>query len=736
MIRSYWRKAHLVLAMLTSFFLIVASVTGIVLSLEPVSNRLHESHIANARDGSLGSLIQQLESTYLEVIEIKIDENQLLTISVIDDDGEFQTFHANPTTGKKVRTAYKEGALFSFSRTLHRSLFYGTIGRLLMGVTAFLLIFIALSGCILVVNRQLGIRNYFTKVRKDNFDTYWHIVVGRWSFPLLLMIALTGTILSLDRFEVFPEESEIKHALDFDSMTNSPQLDKQQFELFQSTQLSEVEWVQFPFSPDIEDYFHIRLSDREIVVNQFNGSIISEVPVELSSQLQQLTFNLHTGKTSAAWSIVLGIAALSILFFIITGCRIFSKRLRRKTKGNNPFSKDECSVVLLVGSEGGDTATRAMSVFRQLLQQHVKVYIDELNNYQCYERMEHLLIFTSTYGDGEAPSNAYLFPEKWKTIRQPAEFTYSIVGFGSTDYRDFCRFAYDLEALLSTQAKQNIPLITINNQSAEALNNWGKQWSQSLELSPLSFSETQHNMEIEPTYMFYITGNSARGVQPDTSFQLTLTSPDVSFQSGDLLAIKPTNNERERFYSIGKNKAGDLFLSIKLHEHGACSNQLHAMNAGDVMSASIHENSTFHFPKDAPKIIGICNGTGIAPFIGMANENTTKKRFDLYWGGRTQDDLDQYADEIEYVEELGQLASFQFTLSRETTNHFKYVQDLIRHDERSIAEALSNGAVLMICGSISMRNDLLNVLRSLCENHLSNTLEAYETNGQIRIDCY
>ncbi len=736
MIRSYWRKAHLALALTASLFLIVTSVTGVILSFEPVSNRLHESHIGNADNGSLGSLISKLESTYLEVIEIKVDDNQLLQVSVIDDEGEFQTFHANPTTGKEVVSAYTENGLFSFSRTLHRSLFYGTLGRLVIGITAFLLFFIALSGCILVAKRQMGLKKFFSKVQKDNFDTYSHIVVGRWTLPLLLIIAFTGTMLSLARFEFFPEEKEIKHAIDFDSMTDTPQFEKETFELFQSTQLSEVEWVQFPFSPDIEDYFHIRLSDRELIINQFNGGIISEQQIDSSSQFQALMFNLHTGRTSAVWSIILGIASLSILFFLITGRRIILKRRRRKTSGKNCYSKDACSIILLVGSEGGETAARARSVFDQLLAQNCKVYIDELKNYQVYERMEHLLIFTSTYGDGQAPSNAYLFPEKLKAIHQPQKFTHSIVGFGSKNYRQFCQFAKDVNIILQSKSEQKLPLVTINDQSTVDLNAWGENWSRSMNLSPILFDKSVPKTTKEETVMFFVTGNTADNPDPESSFQLTLTSSDANYQSGDLLAIKPKTDNLERLYSIGKNRAGDLFLSIKLHEYGACSKWLSLLTRGDVILGKIQENKQFHLPQSRSKIICIANGTGIAPFIGMANENVHKTRFDLYWGGRTYEDLNKYHDEISHAQSIGQLASFQFALSREKPNDFNYVQDLIEHDQHTIAESLSNGAVLMICGSIAMRNDLLNVLRSICEKHLSKSLDYFEENGQIKIDCY
>lgn len=732
MIRSYWRKAHLALALISSLFLIIASVTGVILSFEPVSNRFQESHIGNAKESSIGTLIEKLESKYLEVIELKVNENQLLEISVIDDEGEFETFFADPNTGEKVGEIVDEESLYSSVRALHRSLFYGTIGRIAVGIVSFLLFLIALSGLFLIIQRQLGLKKFFSRVIKDNFHQYWHTVIGRWSFPLLMLIALSGVFLSLDRFELFPEETEPQHTIDFDSMTDQPVLDKQTFELFNKEELSNLEWIQFPFSPDIEDYYHIRLRDREIIVNQFNGSIISEVNHTQSLKIKQLIFNLHTGKTSAIWSIVIGIATLSILFFIFSGCKIALKR--RKKTGKNKLSKDECSIVILYGSEGGETAVRAKHIYDELISQGVPVYLDQLNNYQSYERMEHLLVLTSTYGNGQAPENARKFITNFASISQAKAYSFSVLGFGSKEYLLFCQYAKDLHALLLNHAEEKLPLYTVNNQSLEELETWRMHWSGSMNIHLTPFVEIK-NKEKHEFQSFQVMSNNAPEQSSGDSFQLTLKSP-INCHSGDLLVVKPKNEARERFYSIGKNQHNEIFLSVKLHEKGICSTYLSNRIKDELIEGWIQENSEFHLPKAEKRVICICNGTGIAPFIGMAHENTAQKRLDIYWGGKFQKELDKYSEELDAAQERRQLASFQFTFSREGEKEFTYVQDLIRNDKGSIAEALTKGAIIMICGSIAMRDDVLKTLDDICVNLLGKSVEYFEDNDQIKIDCY
>ena len=59
----------------------------------------------------------------------------------------------------------------------------------------------------------------------------------------------------------------------------------------------------------------------------------------------------------------------------------------------------------------------------------------------------------------------------------------------------------------------------------------------------------------------------------DNVFKLTLKGSG-RFQSGDLLAVYPANDERERLYSIAKIN-GNIQLVVKLHESGLGSTYLY-----------------------------------------------------------------------------------------------------------------------------------------------------------------
>lgn len=401
MILSVWRKAHLLFAITTSFFLLILSVTGVILSFSPISNTLSDYHIKNASSIKVADVITILEKKYEEVFELNITENNFLKISVITLEGNFESFYADPKTGEKLGDIEEEPFIFSFSRILHRSLYAGSIGRALVGIVAFLLLLIVLSGIALVVKRQLGIKQFFSKVTKENPYQYSHILVSRFFLFFILIICLSGIYLSLRHFD-FITSKTIYHEMNENhlAIAQTP-LSHSLFSIFSETSLSELQALQFPFSTSPEDYFQMRLNHQELAINQFNGEVMSKISVDLSHQLYQLMFDWHTGSGSVFWSIILSLATLSIPFFLFTGFKMTWDRRKGNKKNMHPKEKSE--FIILVGSEGGTTLLYAKQLQQLLLQNDQKVFLDDLNNYTEYDKIKHLIIFTSTYGQGEAP---------------------------------------------------------------------------------------------------------------------------------------------------------------------------------------------------------------------------------------------------------------------------------------------------------------------------------------------
>ena len=95
------------------------------------------------------------------------------------------------------------------------------------------------------------------------------------------------------------------------------------------------------------------------------------------------------------------------------------------------------------------------------------------------QKAKYLIIFTSTYGDGEAPDSARKFEKLFKTIQPKSSLNFCVVGFGSLLYPKYCNFAIRVDELLekNTSFKRMLPLVKINEQSEVAFTDWVKKWN-------------------------------------------------------------------------------------------------------------------------------------------------------------------------------------------------------------------------------------------------------------------
>ena len=92
MVLSIWRYCHLILALTSSFFLIIASITGIVLSFSPIKNQLSDYHSNQLSEVYLSSLIENIYKNDKEIIEIKLDENEFIQVRSISNEGDNISF--------------------------------------------------------------------------------------------------------------------------------------------------------------------------------------------------------------------------------------------------------------------------------------------------------------------------------------------------------------------------------------------------------------------------------------------------------------------------------------------------------------------------------------------------------------------------------------------------------------------------------------------------------------------
>lgn len=724
---SFWRYAHLALALFSSIFLLLASVTGIILAVDAVQEKTLPYKAADFDKITLGETLPILKKEYSEITQLSVDYNQFVTLQAIDKDGNDVNAYIDPKTGKTLGTPTKKGEFIQWITGFHRSLFLHETGRFFVGVISFCLLLISISGFVLVLKRQRGIRKFFSKVIKEYFAQYYHVVLGRLALIPIFIIALTGTYLSLERFNFFMGEEKAK------PVKTELSAEAKKISVFKNTLLSDVKKIEFPFTDDPEEYYIIELKDREIEVNQVDGTLLSEKRSPFTVQLSALSLDLHSGRINGIWAVILAIACFNILFFIYSGFAITLKR--RSSRIKNKFKANESNYILLVGSENGSSFRFANAIQKQLIGHGKKAFITELNSFSVYPKAEHIIVFSSTHGLGDAPSNGKKFKALLQKQNQEQKIKFSVVGFGSKSYPDFCQFAIEIDQLLAAQnwAERFLDLQTVNDKSAVEFVKWIKLWSAKTKI-PLASTPSLYNHIPKGLQKLMVLDKTPIS-DTEHTFILTLgASSRTKFASGDLLAIYPANDSRERLYSIG-NHSGNVQLVVKLHPNGLGSGFLNNLEIGSTIKARIINNKAFHFPAKAPQIALISNGTGIAPFLGMIEQNKTKKEIHLYSGFRMETPtLLAYKKFAGVMIQKQHLDHFHVALSREA-EHI-YVMDLIKRDTAFFVDLLKQGGVIMICGSLAMQKDVEIILNELCLKNDIKSLSEYKENGQLLTDCY
>ena len=79
---SVWRYSHLALAVSSFIFITLASVTGIILSFKPITEKTQSYKSENFNQLTVAELIPNLKKSYTDISDVAIDAN---TTSIIND---------------------------------------------------------------------------------------------------------------------------------------------------------------------------------------------------------------------------------------------------------------------------------------------------------------------------------------------------------------------------------------------------------------------------------------------------------------------------------------------------------------------------------------------------------------------------------------------------------------------------------------------------------------------------
>ena len=166
--------------------------------------------------------------------------------------------------------------------------------------------------------------------------------------------------------------------------------------------------------------------------------------------------------------------------------------------------------------------------------------------------MEHLVVITSTYGDGEPPDNAQAFYDfiHGEDAPQLGKLKYSVLGLGDSSYPDFCQCAIDIDAkLASLGATSMVPRVDMDVDYDDDYATWTNDilaiFGAAAAASEDDDEETGYTKKnpFEAEILESYNLNAEESQRVTTHVEISLKDSGISYEAGDALGVYPVNDE-------------------------------------------------------------------------------------------------------------------------------------------------------------------------------------------------
>ena len=720
---AIWRWSHMALSVLGGLVIVVASITGMALGYHETSQAWRPGVPSDqVKNQPAAHIIRKVEDACEQVFDIAVDKQCRILVKALMTDGEMAHFIANPETGHPLHTVSPAPNWVQWCRGLHRSLFFKTPGRIIVSISAVLLLLISISGIFILVQFN-GNKPSLLIPFRDPIQ-YSHTWGGLILLLPTVICAVTAIVLSLERFSEstsipnVPEENVAEAILS--------KLHPHEFEIFTSTPVREIRAIKFPVFDDIDEPFLLETMNSAFQLHPYDGHVLSAIPYPMLEIINGIASPLHTGEGSVLWSIILVITALGLLYFTWSGFKITFDRVKQKAKKKT--NAEDCAIHILVASQTGSTWNFADALKKSLSKVDVGIHIAAINDFKPHQQLEHVIFMAATTGYGEAPSNASEFKTVLNQVPTGRKIEASVLGFGSRIYPDFAKFGSDLFQHLQTLdwVNNTLPYHTVDNGSWEDFENWTKAWGERSGFNVgdnIEVDERKHTLRV------------SKIERVNDLIRWSIVGEDTfEGHSGDHLGIRPEGQSKERLYSLSKMQDGTYTIVFKVHTDGICSKQMGNLDTDSTIDARLALNPSFSIPQDSQTCTLISNGTGIGPFLGMIESTSERCPIHFYWGCRNQEEESLFEADFKKAKSLPGMAHFEVAYSREGQK--QRIQERIKRDRVKLAQNLAAGGTIMICGALQMQHDIEIILESTLEEEKLGTLQDFRNSGQFLTDCY
>lgn len=695
----------------------VLALSGAALSVFPLADRLAAPQPVAGQ--SVADLAARVAATHPGLEEIRRAPSGTITAWWFDGSTPGSSV-IDPATGADVGSA-DPNPVERWLTNLHRSLFLGDAGRLVMAAGAAAMLVLTLSGASLVARRTGGWRRWFARLRGPLAGRL-HVEVARIAVLGLALSGATALWMTASTFDLLPDGPT--RPADPAAVSGQMAFPLQQMAALRDAPVDSLRKLSFPYAGDAQDVFTLSSDAGTGLIDQGTGALLSWSDLTPWQQVSETIYMLHTGQGAAVLGLILGLIALSVPVMGATGALIWiaGRRGRPGLRDNAPAGRAQ--TVILVGSEGGSTWGFAATLARALRGNGQAVHVAPMSAFAParHPRAERFLILAATYGEGDAPASASGFLDRLARLTTAPAAPLAVLGFGDRSFPAFCAFAEAVEdAACAKGWTALLPLDTVDRQSPQDFARWGRALGQALGLTleldhqparPVAegltlISRRDYGAEVQaPTAIL-------RFALPKASLWARLTGRGLArFQAGDLLGVLPEGSAVPRFYSLASgSRDGFVEIVVRKLPGGLCSGQLLALEPGDQIQSFLRRNPGFHAGRGRAPLILIGAGTGIGPLAGIIRANARRRPVHLFFGMRHAESDFLYGDDLSAWQAEGRLTQLTTAISRSARPN--YVQDALRAEAAQVAEAIRNGARVMVCGGRDMGRGVARVLEDI-----------------------
>ncbi|MBL4750192.1 MAG: PepSY domain-containing protein [Amylibacter sp.] len=716
------RTLHKYFALSATILVLVLSLSGVALSVMPGWEKLQAP--AQIETGlTVADLAARIATHYPGAEQIKRAPSGRIVAYYFTGDVAGAVV-IDPATGQGL-SDYQQAPVVQWLTRLHRAFLLDDTGRLAAASGALAMLFLSVSGLFLLARRLGGWRQLLTRSRGPLANRL-HVEIGRFSAVGLIMASVTALYMSLNTFEVLPQENSTPAFPN--QVSGKMGLDPAMMPALAAIPVTQLRSLTFPYADDPTDVFTISTDRGEGYIDQGTGAMLAWQPLGPWQQVFETIYMLHTGQGAWVLGLLMGLMVLGVPTMVVTGIIMWWRVRRSRPKMPKGVAASKADTVILVGSEGGSTWGFASTLQKAMMAKGHSVHAAPMSHFDPakYTGAEQIILLAATYGDGVAPASAKGFLDKLAALETPPTAKLSVLGFGDRQFPAYCGFAEQVAEMAAEKGWQHlIPMGNVDRQSPQDFNRWGialgKVLGHDLTLAHDPAQPRTHQLTLisRRDYGHEVQAPTAilRFSYPRSGLLARLCGRGWKhFEAGDLLGIVPQGSNIARLYSLaaGTND-GFIEICVRKHAQGLCSGQLLDLDIGESIKGFIRPNPEFRPARNKKPVILIGAGTGIGPLAGFARANIGQRPMHLYFGIRHASSDLLYGEEILQWKKDKKLTTSNIACSR--MDERAYVQDLLRSDGAEIAAMIEKGAQVLVCGGRDMAAGVTLALHDILTPH-------------------